>query len=235
MAPSNPRARFRGPRVRLAVFGGVALFAPALVACSALLGLDEFEKGECPGARCSDDGGFDASPRRDSGSDASDAKADAPRGAGPVSWARWPMPSWDGGGANEPQYTDLGDETVRETRTGLVWRKSEGPASAYAAAESFCRQLAPVGEWRLPKRIELVTLLDYGRPAAQPKIDPIFQATNQAAWTSSEHRTIDPSTNQAYWAADRGYWIVDFKTGAVTTQASDPSNVAAVRCVKGAL
>jgi hypothetical protein len=223
-------------RKRLAIAACAALVAPLGLACSNLIGLVEFEKGECPGARCPDDGGgFDTGPRRDGGGDAADARADAARGTDPVSWARWPMPSWDGGAVNEPQLTDNGDGTVVEGRTGLTWRKDEGPASSFAVAETFCKQIAPAGEWRLPKRIELVTLLDYGRPTGQPKIDPIFSATNQKVWTSSERRTIDPTVNQAYWASDRGYWVVNFETGAVTTQPSDSANVAAVRCVKGKL
>ena len=115
-------------------------------------------------------------------------------------------------------------DEVEDTVTTLVWRKvvigapqeEFGVLRSQLAARDECKKL---GTWRLPKRIELVTLLSYGH--APPTIDtatfPNFP-TN-VVWSSSEVR---PFTGE--------YWAVDFATGALVRRAQGTG--ANVLCVK---
>jgi hypothetical protein len=210
----------RSRRLGAVFVGALAVCAlGALAACNGLIGLSDFQKGECSGARC------DAGPLPDvdiPDASSSDAKPDAPKGAEPVSWARWKMPNYDGGAValpNPPLYTPAGDEIVDEV-TGLVWRAALVPGDfTVDQAASECAKLGP---WRVPKRIELVTLLDFGR-TSPPFIREVFNVQNVKVWTSSEVR---PFTG----GAAQPYWTVSFDTGVVAPQ---PGNlVAKVLCVK---
>src|SRR5689334_3049747 len=82
---------------RLVLFAAAALGASSLLACAGILGLDEFTKGECAGAKCGD-GGLPDAVAPDAGEGGVDG-GDGGAGTEPVSWARWPMPNYaaDGG------------------------------------------------------------------------------------------------------------------------------------------
>ena len=207
---------------RVAVLGGAALVASALVACNAIIGLNDFEKGQCAGLRC--DGGAEPDvyvPPPDSGPD---AQVDGGKGADPVSWARWRMPNYDGGAdaALLPlSYSGPTNGEITDLVTGLVWREDVVTGDlTYDDAVAAC---AALGAWRLPKRIELVTLLDFARP------DPFranekFKVKNVTVWSSSEVR---PFTG----GPDQKYWTVNFQTGAVSNDLPK-SALAKALCVK---
>jgi len=221
---------------KLLFVGLVALAVPTLLACNAIIGLSDFEKVECAGARCGD-----GSAQPDV-INQPDVVADAPieaRGANPVSWAQWPMPNYDGGAEFLPhpiKYEILDADRIRDTVTGLVWRRSTLPAAPYEAAKLACNTLDPAtGPWRLPKRIELVTLLDFSRKAPAFLIGPEFtNVKNVTVWTSSEYRVRDLNdlTKKASVVTD-AFWTVDFKTGAVDTLSTAGDPVASVLCVGG--
>lgn len=213
--------RSRAHRAVVALAATIAL-ASALVACNALLGLDDFEKAPCVGADCRD-GSFDSG---DGGTldDGDTPLPDAGEGADPVAWARWPMPNYDdksdGGHPNRASYQPAADGFVVDSVTKLVWRaKSSEAPRTYAQAEKECGD----GE-RLPKRIELISLLDLAQPGT--KLDPVAfpGAVGGEYWTSSERRPL---------TGEPGRWVVDFKNGAVLTR-DTKNDTAYVRCVKGA-
>ncbi|CAN5818982.1 hypothetical protein BH11MYX4_BH11MYX4_68110 [soil metagenome] len=225
----------RSDRKRLAFVGLVALAVPTLLACNAIIGLSDFEKVECAGTRCGDGGG---QPDVINQPDVvvSDAPIEA-RGANPVSWAAWPMPNYDGGAEFLPhpiKYAPLGLDRVKDTVTGLVWRTSTLPAVPYEAAKLACSTLDPAtGPWRLPKRIELVTLLDFSRKPPAFLIGPEFtNVKNVTVWTSSEYRVRDLTdlTKKPSVVTD-AFWTVDFKTGAVDALSTAGDPVASVLCV----
>ena len=82
--------------------------------------------------------------------------------------------------------------------------------------------------WRLPSRIELVTLLDHSRTGA--KINAAFAGALQAPhWTSSEVR-IRLDNNVPALVDPPQFWVVDFDKGGLDKR--DPASTAAVRCVK---
>ena len=94
-------------------------------------------------------------------------------------------------------------------------RSSSTPACTVAK----CKEI-PFGPWRLPKRIELVSLLSHA--AGFPTIDTtIFnRVPADVVWTSSEVRPFNGK-----------YWAVDFKVGALV-QLDTKIEFAKVICVK---
>ena len=221
MAPS--RRRFV-----LAAAGVVSV--PLAVACNGLVGISDYDKVECNGGGICVDSGLIDGPFIDAGPDAPDgSKVDGAVGADPVSWARWRMPNYtlpDASLPNPPALAIAGDE-VQDGITGLAWRKAlEGGSSLVKleGAQTACRNIAPAGTWRVPKRIELVTLLDYGheKPFISPVSFPGFAPVR--VWSSSEVRPFTGGANQAYWS-------VNFDTGVVEAQ-NGGQTAAATLCVK---
>ena len=84
-------------------------------------------------------------------------------------WAGWPMPNDQAdvtaGAPNLESYTDNGDGTVTDNVTGLMWQQTV-PTGTYtwAQAVAYCPTLtlADHSDWRLPSRIELVSIVDLG-------------------------------------------------------------------------
>lgn len=213
---------------RLLVIAGALGIAAA--ACNALVGLDGFEKDDC--AHCGDAGdGGDASDGAmpDASTDAPnamDAPPPIPDGASAVSWAQWPMPSPEAG-PTLFSYTVNGDGTVTDKKTALVWRPLDtaafGPTiSGFDKARAFCDSLGDGGtKWRLPTRIELITLIDFSRH--DPAVSPAFSTslTGGWYWTSSVVRPV---------AIPYRFWSVDFTTGEVSD--NGPNVPRTVMCVK---
>lgn len=96
-----------------------------------------------------------------------------------------------------PSYRISGNEVI-DSITGLVWYRLPGEPQSHELATKYCEVLP--GDYRLPTRIELVSILDF-RANSPIRIDtdafPDVQAS--AYWTSTRYAT-DP---------DR-YWSVDF-------------------------
>lgn len=216
-----------GARVRRLVLGGaIALLVPAALACNSIIGLTDFEKTQCAGARCADDGGPLPDQLVDGGPDVvTDAPVEA-KGADPVSWAKWPMPNYGDGGPGLPLTSPplmASGGVVTDTVTKLVWRSTLVPGDFPASsAESECAKIDN-GAWRAPKRIELVTLLDYSRSTFVDQ-SAFTDLKNFRVWTTSEVRPFVPAS------PDRQYWVVNFDTGAVEPLLN--SKVAKILCVK---
>lgn len=217
----------RSDRRRRALFVALALVLPAGVACNGIVGLTDFEKTECPGRRC----GGEAGILEGGGPDTfiPDAPREA-RGADPTTWAQWPMPNYDGGAKFLPhplKYTVLDGNRIQDATTKLVWRRATLIEQlSYDDAKSRCDDLDTPGDWRLPKRIELVSLLDFGRPTDAPLVDPQFTGVkNVQVWTSSQQQT-----SKGVLAEPNAFWTVHFGSGLVAPL--NESLVANVLCVK---
>lgn len=82
-------------------------------------------------------------------------------------WAQWPMPNGPAavanGAPNAMSFTDNGDGTVTDKITGLMWQQSSFGPSTWSQALAHCPTLTLGGhtDWRLPTRIELLSLVDY--------------------------------------------------------------------------
>jgi hypothetical protein len=115
----------------------------------------------------------------------------------------FPMPNPARVGLPNPaKYTRNADGTITDDVTGLTW---DGRVEDVGLSEQDgAAQCAAKGEgWRLPTRLELVSLVDYTVPAPGPTIDAIFEGTPGAIfWTSS------------IYAGDVGdAWTVGFDAG----------------------
>ena len=137
---------------------------------------------------------------------------------------------------NPASYTDNGDGTITDKVTGLVWEKSPSPTVAQCIGSGTATATFPAvtcgqgqalaycagkgGGWRLPSRVELVSLVDFTIASPGPTINAALPGTpGDRFWTS------------APFAASAGFaWYVDFKDGA-TSFDFDTAHYR-VRCVR---
>jgi hypothetical protein len=99
----------------------------------------------------------------------------------------FPMPNaYSAGLPNRASYTANADGTVTDNVTGFTWEGTPDASTfTNAGAATYCSGKTPLGTWRLPSRLELVSILDatVARPA--PLSDAVFK--DMAAgpyWTS---------------------------------------------------
>lgn len=218
---------------RRRVFAGLAglIVVPlAIAACNGIIGLDDYQRVECTGLVCDGGARFDVMVPDGGRDSAPDAPIVTGTGAKPVSWAAWKMPNYDAGGVTENpmSYTPTADNAgLSDNVTSLVWRQpmppQAGDQKTFEEARQLCDSIQD-GPWRLPSRIELVTLLDLGQPGA--RIAPVFTGTSpDVYWTSSEVRP--------FVGPNREYWVVDFSGDGVLKKRAESVGKAYVRCVKG--
>jgi hypothetical protein len=126
---------------------------------------------------------------------------------------------------NLASYTDLGDGTVRDDVTGLVWQKSAAPDShVWTQALAYCDALDLAGGgFRLPRRIELLSIVDHAE--FSPTIDETAFPGTAAGffWTASA------------WAVNAEpprSWIVNFADGLTSNNGFQTGEYSA-RCVRG--
>jgi Protein of unknown function (DUF1566) len=152
--------------------------------------------------------------------------AEAPRHvATPEAWASWPMPNTRSPGLPNPHsYDTQSDDVVVDRITGLMWQRIlSGKFLTLADAERDCDRLTLGGhdDWRLPSRIELVSLLDTARIQPSIDIDAFPGTPNDWFWTSSPD-AADPTSA----------WYVYFYFGYPKTD--NVTNTFSVRCVRRA-
>ena len=110
------------------------------------------------------------------------------------------------------QYTDNGDGTVTDNRTGLMWVRdgksagcNNGKIMTWKDAMKFCKELdfAEYKGWRLPTIEELQSIVAYEKHNSA--IDEAFENTkNSYYWSSTTY------------ASGTGYaWGVNFYSGNV--------------------
>lgn len=103
-------------------------------------------------------------------------------------------------------FVDNNDGTVSDSRTGLMWKKTEGPELNWADSLRHCQQLDLAGrtDWRLPSIRELGSLIDL--------------SFSDGCWF---HKAFFPETRIAplgfYWSSttygDTFGWGVNFQFG----------------------
>ena len=112
-------------------------------------------------------------------------------------------------------YTDNGDGTVTDNRTGLTWEKKidanadnfytwQGALDYVAGLNAMNGGAGFAGhnDWRLPNVKELLSTVDYGR--FNPSIDPIFGPAGTFSrilyWSSTSWAAYNPEVNA--WGVD---------------------------------
>ncbi|MDM4765536.1 DUF1566 domain-containing protein [Pelomonas sp. SE-A7] len=98
------------------------------------------------------------------------------------------------------RFVDLGDGTVNDKLTGLIWLKNAGclKPSLWESALQQVGQLAhgscglsdnsTAGQWRVPNLVELESLIDVAQHSpALPNAHPFVQVSNGLYWTSTSY------------------------------------------------
>jgi len=147
-------------------------------------------------------------------------------------WAHWPMPNPDasigddGGPLPNPMAYDAGPDggsaVVYDEVTRLTWFPQSMQAPTYEAAWGVCGDIAVqgAGPWRVPTRIELVSLIDFTQTPTTINGAVFPLVTHDTYWTSSAVGGGDGSA---------GYWTVDFSNGFVNDEGAANN----VLCVSG--
>jgi hypothetical protein len=136
---------------------------------------------------------------------------------------------------NRARYSrDEGAKTVTDLVTGLVWEAEVDPTSVHTQDDAIRHcQNKPGGGWRLPSRIELVSLLDFTVPKPGPTISNVFMT--DPVWSGADDGT---GNYRKFWTsshvapdAGTGAWEVDFSDGSV--HPPDTGGQFRARCVSG--
>jgi hypothetical protein len=151
--------------------------------------------------------------------------------SGCSSWPRWHIPNPADAGLPNPTSYD-GTSTsgvVIDKVTGLWWQqpinglnnqsKTCSAGCTQADALTYCANLTLAGhcDWRLPTRIELVSIIDYTAPGSFNQL--YFPNTSgDFFWTSSP-----------YLPAASNAWMVGFNSGTYHDTVINPH---LVRCVR---
>ncbi len=117
-------------------------------------------------------------------------------------------------------FIDLGDGTVQDSKTRLLWQQEVVGGGNRAAMLEYCSTLSLAGRgWRVPSVLELRSLVD--ETHTNPSIDArAFPLTPQEAFWSSTLVAGHP---------DRG-WYVNFAFGYAASNSVDDGYH--VRCVR---
>jgi len=120
----------------------------------------------------------------------------------------------------EASFGASADDGVRDEILDLVW-ESEAASAPVSWEEARARCEKSGGGARLPSRVELVSLVDYGRdgPAINPSMISVPTWSTDLYWTTT--------------TAMDGVWAVGFVDGSMTS--IDRTLAARVRCVVGPL
>jgi hypothetical protein len=112
--------------------------------------------------------------------------------------------------------------SVRDTKTGLVWQRNvDAETQNSAGAGSYCVALVIDGEvdWRVPTLEELQSLVDYTRVSPAMDTNAFPAAPPDTFWSSTALAgSMDSS------------WYVDFKDGAM--YGGPASDMRRIRCVR---
>ncbi len=140
-------------------------------------------------------------------------------------FADWPMPNPPSTGLPNPQAYDVSRKPglVVDGVTGLEWQRTlDMETYPWSAASAYCSRLSiDGGGFRLPSRIELLSIVDFTQPG--PLVDArIFPDTpSDYFWTSSPIASDDSKA-----------WSVHFGFGTIIASSSPVASTFHVRCVR---
>jgi hypothetical protein len=142
----------------------------------------------------------------------------------------WPCytPAVALGPGNYNLLTLCGDDVIVDTRTKLMWARREELPASWENAKATCAVARHAGfsDWRLPKRQELVSLVDYTK-SSTPVIDTtMFQGVNGGLPANASLWSSSANAMSSSGAA----WLVDFRVGSTGT--APGKGVNSFRCVR---
>ncbi len=204
------------------------LLCPWLFACNQVLGIDEpKEEPVAPTRETPGSTGTDAElgePSKPSGQPPEQMEPPDPLGFSPYAWAAWPMPHPASlAGAANPQNFQQTSEVVIDSVTKLKWQKmADATLRTREEAKRYCDGLRIKGEsFRLPSRIELLSLVDFTRSTVYLDEEAFPNERAGKYWTSS-----------AYAKDSRSGWAVNFEFGTTLVGIEAVSKKLSVRCVR---
>jgi Protein of unknown function (DUF1566) len=218
-----------GHALRLALSASTIVAAAA--GCNGILGIraaldDEWDGGTLSdGAPAVSHTSMGASTSSTSGAGGSTSSGPPPDAGNIARWANWKMPNPPSivpPLANQQNYDTSNTGIVIDNVTHLQWEGNPSPALyAYSEALSHCSGLqlgASGGGWRLPSRVELISIIDNTQ---QPRLDALAFGMP----------VNDGGTPLTFWASsllagdNTKAWVVDFgtTTNLVITDQSQPS------------
>jgi hypothetical protein len=204
------------------------LLLSCLGACNAMLGIDAPEQAplsevsEKPGHGLRDAGSAPSAPGAGDGDAQVDEEEDPPS---PYAWAAWPMPNpVTGSGAGNTQIFETRERgVVIDSTTALSWQQSvRAQPRSRDEAEAYCAELELAGGgFRLPSRIELLSLIDFTQSTTylDPKAFP--DAPHVKYWTSSRYAK---SQNEG--------WVINFGFSTTFASIAEADAKHLVRCVR---
>lgn len=100
-------------------------------------------------------------------------------------WSQWSIPS---DAPSAASYSVTGD-TVQDLVTSLVWQRGVGWSRSWNRAKSYCENLAVGGysDWKLPTRIELESIMSYGRINPAIETTTFSETPSDWFWSSSQY------------------------------------------------
>jgi hypothetical protein len=146
-------------------------------------------------------------------------------------WAEWAMPTAPSLNLAHPASFVVTTDTVQDQVTGLEWQKQpDGVERPAVDARIYCENLVLDGkdDWRLPSRIEFMSIYDMTKPT--PYLYPDFVGGAYAAsWTS----TVDLQDPDAYYRVFHGNSFQGLYGQVGRAQFLSGLNTHAARCVRG--
>lgn len=154
-----------------------------------------------------------------------------PATCGSHNWACWTMPNPAGLGLPNPaNYTDLGDETVRDNVTCLIWQKGNLTSGStntftFADAQTACAASTVAGRtWRTATRVELTSIVDFSRTSGAAVNVTYFTALSGYTWTATPWVVSQIATKP------QDAWMINFADG-LTSNGALQSGAYYTRCV----
>ncbi len=150
---------------------------------------------------------------------------------GSHNWACWHMPNPAGLGLpNVASYTDLGDGTIRDNVTCLIWQKGNLTSGStntftFADAQTACAASTVAGQtWRTATRVELTSIDDFSRTSGVAINTTYFTALSGYTWTATPWVVSQIATK----AQDA--WMINFADG-LTSNGASQTGAYYTRCV----
>jgi hypothetical protein len=147
-------------------------------------------------------------------------------GAEDPHWAQWRVPSPKSVGSDITQsYRPDDGDLVTDLVTHLQWQGAiDERLYTWSEATTYCASVSlPGGAFRLPTRIELLSIVDFTAPYPTVNADAFPDTPPTFFWTSS-----------TYVGSSTSVWIVNFGPGVGFVSSSEQTNRYRVRCVRPA-
>lgn len=127
-------------------------------------------------------------------------------------FANWPMPHPPGTGFPNPFSYDTSQEgVVLDEVTGLMWTEVQSELLSHDDAAAYCGALSTGGycDWRLPTRIEVVSIIDLTRARPAAYDTDIFSVQMDGVDRTSSYSAGNGVPSDRLGVAHEGYWYFD--------------------------